>query len=201
MPTVLLADLRIAIARLGKRLIPGDALPLAFATLAHALLRIADTRRVVQLLRDGERTRAQRTFVEQIGVALDLQQAAVFHVTEQRATAIALTACARDLLNVTFADRRAFMLFVSCSRNRRGADKQRRSAREGRCLHEASTAHFQCHVSLLLTSYLRHAFRPKRVCRRTCRRFSGAPPRHIRSDESMESTKGVCPTPCKHISV
>ena len=96
-PTVLLADLGEAVARFLVGLFPRDALPLAGALLAHALLRVAHAQRVVQLLRDGEAAPAQRALAEQVGVALDLHEAPVLDVPEQRAAAVALAARAREM--------------------------------------------------------------------------------------------------------
>ena len=100
MPAVRLAYLGEFVARGFVGFFPRNALPSARPLLADALLRIADARGIVQLLRDAERAGAKRSFAEQVGVALNLGQAAVFHRAEQSATAIALAACARNDLDV-----------------------------------------------------------------------------------------------------
>ena len=143
-PAVLLADLGVAVGGLLVGFLPGDALPLAGALLAHALLRVAHAQRVVQLLRDGEGAAAQRSLAEQVGIALDLRQAAILDVPEQRAAAIALAARARDDLHVIGRRRlRALCRIVRESRGSLRAQQQRRSGRGGGCLHEAPAAHLK----------------------------------------------------------
>ena len=139
-PTVLLADLGEAVARFLVGLFPRDALPLAGALLAHALLRVAHAQRVVQLLRDGEAAPAQRALAEEVGVALDLHEAPVLDVPEQRAAAVALAARAGDDLHVIGRGAGGRCL-VGRGGGRRRAEQQRRSGRDGRSLHEASAAH------------------------------------------------------------
>ena len=146
-PAVLFADRGEAVARLLVGLFPRDALPLAGAFLAHALLRVAHAQRVVQLLRDGEAAAAQGALAEQIGVALDLHEAPVFDVPEQRAAAVALAARARDDLHVVGRGRtRGGLRVCRIVREGRGGlrtQQQRRGGRGGRGLHEATAAHLQ----------------------------------------------------------
>ena len=146
-PAVLLADLGELLGGLLVGLLPGDALPLARALLAHAALGVAHAGGVVQLLRDGEGAPAQGAFAEQVGVALDLGQAAVLDGAEQRAAAIALATRAGDDLDVIGAlvGRR----FVGEGRLG-GSQQHGRRRGHGRRLDEVATAQLQRHSSLLL---------------------------------------------------
>ncbi len=148
-PPVFVADPLELLGGLSVGVIPADATPLAGALLPYAALRIADARRVVQLLRDGERTPAERPLAEQVGIALDLRQAPILDGPEQGASAIALTACAGDDLHVIGCARITLCGNLCECRIRAPQHHGRRRCHSAR-LDEVAAAELQCHAPHLL---------------------------------------------------
>src|SRR5262249_37978671 len=95
------------------RLIPADALPLAFALLAHADERIVEAAGMVELLDGGSaRLRAQRAAVDRvIAVADHLLDRAVDALDDGSAAAVAHPANGLELLDDVLAQRTGFSAF------------------------------------------------------------------------------------------
>ena len=87
-------DLVEPLGNLADALVPWDLFPLVFALGARALQAVVDARRMMHVLESTRAAAAQTTLVGVVGIAFDLDDFAIFHVSEDATICVAEVACA-----------------------------------------------------------------------------------------------------------
>ena len=82
------------LSNLADALVPWDLFPLVFALGACALQAVVDARRMMHVLESTRAAAAQTTLVGVVGIAFDLDDFAIFHVSEDATICVAEVACA-----------------------------------------------------------------------------------------------------------